>query len=117
MPEILQAKPANRRRSPRRRPRSAVKVECRRGTSGMGANLVVTVLDVSDSGTRLIVKQALEPRAEVEIILSGYGLKTPIKRIGNVRWQVALENGQFCMGIEFQKHLPYRDWQSLASPN
>jgi hypothetical protein len=44
-------------------------------------------------------------------------MKSPIKRIGVVRWQLKLDNGLFCAGIEFQKRINYRDWQLIASPN
>ena len=117
MPDTPDSTYANRRKSPRRRPRSAVRVECRKGSSGFGNNLVAAVLDVSDTGARLVLTEAVEPRAEVEIIIAGYGLKDPIKRIGTIRWLVKMENGQFCIGVEFQKRLVYRDWQNLASPN
>jgi|ERR1019366_3402589 c-di-GMP-binding flagellar brake protein YcgR len=108
---------ANRRKSQRRKPRRTVKIECRKGSYGLGANLAVVVLDLSDTGVRLIASQELEAQAEVEIIISGYGMTKAIKRAAYVRWQVKLENGQFCLGVEFQKRLPYRDWQNLASPN
>lgn len=108
--------PVNRRKSQRRRPRSTVKLECRKGTSGLGPNIAVSVLDVSDTGARLTVSQPLAQLAEVETIISGYGMRVSIKRLANVRWQLKLENGQFCTGVEFQKRLVYRDWQNLASP-
>jgi hypothetical protein len=108
---------ANRRRSQRRKPRNSVKVECRKGSSGLGANLAKTLLDVSDSGVRLVVPQALDLQSEVEIIIGGYGMKAPIKRLGTVRWLLKLEGGLYCAGIEFQKHIDYREWQNLASPS
>ncbi|MSQ94368.1 MAG: PilZ domain-containing protein [Gemmataceae bacterium] len=81
------------------------------------AALAVQLLDLSDTGVRLIVSHALDVPAEVEIIIGGYGMKQPLKRMGTVRWQVKMENGSYCAGIEFQKYLPYRDWQNLASPS
>jgi hypothetical protein len=117
MPNTSDPAQANRRKSPRRRPRSAVRVECRKGSSGFGANVVAAVLDVSDTGVRVVLTQAFDPSTEVEILIAGYGLKEPLKRLGNVRWNVKTESGQFCTGIEFQKRLVYRDWQNLSSPN
>lgn len=114
---VLQPAQSNRRKSPRRRPRSAVKIECRKGTTGLGNNLIATVLDVSDTGVRAVLTQELAPRAEVEIIITSFSVKETIKRVGVIRWQVKMENGQFCTGIEFHKRLVYRDWQNLASPN
>jgi hypothetical protein len=107
----------NRRRSPRRKARTSVKVQCRKGSHGLGSNLASNVLDVSDTGVRLIITEPLELLAEVEIIINGYGMKGSIKRLGNIRWQVKLENDQFCVGVQFQRSLAYRDWENLVSPN
>lgn len=117
METLTASSPKNRRRSVRRAARNSVKAECRKGAYGLGADLAVQLLDLSDSGIRLIIKQALDIRAEVEIIIGGYGMRQPLKRLGNVRWLIALEGGLFGVGIEFQKHLPYREWQTLASPS
>jgi hypothetical protein len=92
-----------------------VQIECRKGLYGLGPNLSGGVLDISDSGVRLIVKQALTILDEVEILISGYGVQKAIKRLGNVRWQVTAADGSFCIGVEFQKRLVYRDWQNLIS--
>jgi PilZ domain len=108
---------ANRRRSPRRRARAYVKVECRIGAHGFGPNLAATTLDIADTGVRMIVKQALELGGVVEFTVSGHGLLVTIKRLARVRWQLPLKDGQFCVGLEFDKRLEYRDWQSLASPS
>ena len=108
---------SNRRVGQRRKPRTYVKLQCRRGNLGLGPDLAASLLDISDSGVRLIVKEELQLRGEVEVIISAHGLKDLVKRLGNVRWQVKLETGLFCVGIQLQKHLPYRDWQYLASPS
>jgi hypothetical protein len=117
MEKIATAKQTNRRKSQRRRLRGSVKVECRKGSYGMGPNLASTTLDLSDTGARLIVTQALDILGEVEILIGGYGLRKPIKRLAYIRWQVKLEDGQYCVGAEFQKRLAYRDWQNFASPS
>jgi hypothetical protein len=117
MKNVNEPKASNRRRSRRAKARTTVKVQCRKGGYGLGPDLASSVLDLSDSGARLIIKQSLDPMAEVEVIINGYGMKSFIKRLGYVRWQVKLESGQFCVGVEFQKCLDYRDWQNLASPS
>lgn len=116
MENPVQAKPQNRRRSQRRKPRTSVKVECRKGAYGMGANLASDLLDISDSGVRMVVKQPLDAKTEVEIVVNGYGMKQALKRVGTVRWLLKLDSGLFCVGIEFQKRIDYRDWQNVASP-
>lgn len=116
MEKTTNVRKANRRRSERRRTRGYVRVECRKGAHGMGANLTSAVLDLSDSGTRLVLLEEIELNGEVEIIIGGYGTARPLRRIANVRWLYKLDDGRFCAGIEFQKLLPYRDWVNLAAP-
>jgi c-di-GMP-binding flagellar brake protein YcgR len=116
MEKIASPTKSNRRQSTRRKARGYVRVECRNGCYGLGPNLATAVLDVSDTGIRMVVKRAIELPGEVEVTIVGCGLQKPIKRVGRVRWQVTLEDGQFCLGVEFDKRLAYRDWQNLASP-
>ena len=113
----IETKAANRRGAHRRKPRGSVKIECRKGALGLGANLAGPVLDVSETGLRIILTAPLDLQTEVEVIISGYGMKEAVKRLGTVRWQLKLEAGPFCTGIEFQKRLVYRDWQNVASPS
>ena len=109
-------KKTNRRNGSRRAPRKAVKAECRRGAFGFGPNLAVTFLDISDAGVRLVLKEELPLKAEVEVVLSSLALCQPLKRLANVCWSLPLEDGRFCVGFSFQKRLPYREVQLLAAP-
>jgi len=117
MSTAVEIKAANRRKSPRRKVRTSVKLECRKGSYGLGPSVTKTVLDLSDTGVQLIVSKELTVLGEVEVLISGYGMSQNIKRVATVRWQVRLEDGSFCVGIEFQKRLNYRDWQIIAAPN
>src|SRR5436309_1737335 len=117
MDKSVSGSKANRRKSPRRRPRTSVKIECRKGSYGLGPNLGAAVLDVSDTGARLIVLEGFNLAAEVELQIMSYGINKPIKRLAVIRWQVTLADGRFCIGAEFLKRLDYRDWQNLASPS
>jgi hypothetical protein len=105
----------NRRKSPRRKPRTFIKLKCRKGNLGFGANVAVTLLDISETGARLVVTQELTPGQEVE--LEGHGLKQRIKKIACVRWQLKLDDGNFGAGVEFDKPLLYADWQNIILPN
>jgi hypothetical protein len=78
--------PANRRQSQRCKARQSVQVECRNGAYGLGPNLSQMVLDISDSGVRLVVTQALSIADEIEIVITAYGVSKPIKRFGIIRW-------------------------------
>ena len=114
---MIAAKTANRRESTRRKARTSVLLTCRIGALGMGPNISRSVLDISDTGVRLVVRKELVLPMEVEISITSYGMRQPILRLAEVRWQVELADGAFCVGIEFHKRLSYRDWQTLAAPN
>lgn len=116
MPATTQTKWTNRRGSQRRAARGTVKIHCRRGAYGFGVDLAVRPLDLSESGARLVISTALDVMEEVEILITGYGVRGTIKRIGNIRWIVESADGTYCVGVEFQKRLPYRDWQNLVAP-
>ncbi len=105
---------SNRRRSRRSGVRGQARVECRKGSLGLGPNLAVTGLDISETGIRLILKATLEIGQEVEIVLSGLGLNRPLKRPGKVVWSLALEDGRWCAGVSFEKALRYADVQNLG---
>jgi hypothetical protein len=116
MPSIKTSTQTNRRSSQRKHPRRTVKVECRKGTLGLGPNLVTSFLDLSEGGVRVILKVGFQPGDEVEVVLLGYGMKEAIKRLANVCWSLPLENGSHAVGLHFQKILPHRDVQTLAVP-
>src|SRR5687767_13410740 len=109
------AAPRNRRLSPRRTAKSGTKVECRKGTMGLGANLAVGLLDVSESGSRLLLKTALEPNQEVEVVLLAVGQVREVKMPGRVVWCVEAADGRHCVGIHFDKRLNYATLQDLGS--
>ena len=104
----------NRRLSRRRPAKGRVKVACRRGALDIGSNLALSLLDVSETGARLMVKQALEPGREVSIGLEGQSSIRPIPRVAVVAWCVAAADGAFCTGVIFQKRLAYRDLLELS---
>ena len=104
----------NRRLSRRRPPKGRVKITCRRGALDLGPNLALSLLDVSVTGARLIVKQTLEPGREVSIGLEGQSSIRPIPRVAVVTWCVPAADGTFCAGVHFQKRLSYRDFLELS---
>ena len=60
--------PSNRRRAARRKPRGYVKLECRKGSIGLGANVGSTLLDVSETGARLVVRQELQSQQDEQAL-------------------------------------------------
>jgi hypothetical protein len=83
---------------------------------GLGPNLAIKLLDVSETGARLVVSEELAAGQEVEVELEALGLKNRTKMVSSICWQLKLEDGSFCVGVRFDKQLNYADWQNLALP-
>jgi hypothetical protein len=81
---------------------------------GLGKNIALSTLDVSEVGGRFIVKEELKPGQDVEITLESVTVPVPIKRMGTVVWCLASKDG-YCIGVRFDKFLPYPDWQSMTT--
>lgn len=104
----------NRRAFRRRDPSPSVRVECR-PMPFLARNVCVQCLDISETGIRLVIKKELRPNDEVEVLITGGGLTVSVKRIAKVQWVTPAENGLFCVGLFFQKSLPYRHFQAVTS--
>ena len=105
----------NRRVSRRQKPKRSTKAVCLKGAFGLGRNIALSVLDVSETGARLVVKESLAPGPEVEVSLESIQLPRPAKRAATVGWCVAAENGTYGIGVRFAKMLGFADWQSLTA--
>ena len=108
--------PANRERrlSPRLPTRGVLKAVCREGALEPGPNLALTVLDLSETGARLVVKQPLAPGRKVYVNLEGSDGGRPILRGGDVVWSLPTTDGTFCVGVSFHKRLQPSDLLSLT---
>jgi len=93
-----------------------VVIEVRKGTKSLGPNLAVHLLDLSVDGAGVFMKGELQENDEVEILLSGNGIRSTIKRIARVRWVSKLESGHYIMGFSFDKQLPFTDVTSFVRP-
>jgi hypothetical protein len=78
--------------------------------------VAISLLDISETGARLVVRQELKLRQEVEVELEAHGVNHLVKRVASVRWQLRLDDGAFCVGVEFEKQLVYADWLNIAAP-
>ncbi len=80
---------------------------CRKGTLGLGPNIAVGLLDVSETGVRLLVKVALPKGQEVEVSLLPPGHAREFRLTGQVVWSQETTDGHHCVGIHFDKLLSY----------
>jgi hypothetical protein len=106
------------RRASRRRPlRCNIRIECRKGNLGLGPNLVRRVLDVSETGMRLLLAAELPVGQETELLFEPRGSGKPIKRMGRVVWGFKSGDDGYCAGLHFDKPLSYVYIQDIAAPH
>jgi hypothetical protein len=110
--------PSVNRRASRRAPlRGSIRVECRKGSLGLGPDLTGCPLDISETGARLILKSSLPMGQEVEVLVHGAGgYGRPLKRTGRVIWAFPTDDGRCCVGVRFGGHVPFADLQNLTRP-
>jgi hypothetical protein len=114
LPLITTASVANRRRTRRCALSGHAKTECRKGIMGLGGNVAVTTLDISETGARLIVQIPFAPGTEVELQFMGAGLAKALKRTAKVVWSLLLPDNCHAVGLLFDKHLSHAELQRLA---
>ena len=103
----------NLRRSRRQSPKTGTKVRAYRNALGLGPNIAVTILDVSEVGVRLVLKEPLPEKAEFAVEFEASG-RRPIKIGARIVWTLLLADGNTCVGADFSKKLPYSDLAVLA---
>jgi len=104
----------NRRANPRRAPKGSTRVTCRRGALGLGPNVALALLDVSEAGARLLVKASLTRGQEIELGLLAPGCMRESTLPGRVIWSIQTADGAYCIGVQFQKRLSYPALQALS---
>lgn len=104
----------NRRLAMRRLAKRKVRVACRKGALDLGHNLADKVLDVSETGIRLVLRVALEVDQEVTVAMEGFGHHRPVMRLGKVVWCRPDGAEAYQVGIHLEKSLPYRDVLELS---
>lgn len=104
----------NRRSSRRLLPKGKIKLGLYKGSMDLGANLAVSIVDISETGLRLLAKTALDQDQEVMVTLEGVAHRRSLKRTGKVIWSVPAENSAFLVGVRLHKPLEYRDVVQLT---
>lgn len=104
----------NRRIDRRREPKRSTKVTCRKGALDLGPNVALGILDVSETGVRLRLCEAVPAHQEVAVTLEGPNHMRPLRRVGRVIWCISTIDGAYCSGVHFDKRLPYVDFVKLT---
>jgi len=97
----------NRRAASRSRTKPASKVTCITGKYGLGPNDALELLDVSETGVRLIVQSPLTAGQEVKIGLEALAARRPTTVSAQVVWCVPLADGTHCIGARFDRPLEW----------
>lgn len=109
-----QKKPSNKRVTSRLPSRKSTKLRCYRGI-GMGENVALELLDVSETGLRMRVKLDLPVQTALQVSLQGMVHRRPLEREAEVVWcRAASEPGEFLVGARFNKRLTYKEIQDLG---
>jgi hypothetical protein len=98
----------------KRPPRHGAQLEFRRGSSGLGPNLGLELIDVSEDGLCAHVKESAPPGAEVEVAV-GRPLGGKLhRRHGRVRWSRPAWGSGFLVEVVFGRRLTLVELNEVA---
>ncbi len=104
----------DRRLGVRYSPRKDTMATCHRGTLGLGRDLAVSVLDLSDIGGRVVLHEPLDRGQVVEIGLLAPGWSAAVKRLGVIVWLEETGIAGCEAGILFSRSLEFNDLRDLC---
>ena len=111
-----QSSPPKQPRGRRQTPRRGIRVVCRRGEAGLGANIALTLLDLSEDGAGLLLSEVVRAGEQLTLRLALAGPGQPLRQAGVVAWVVPTVGGACCAGVRFSKRLNEDDFSRLARP-
>ena len=115
MPDPAPKKP-NKRLSRRNPARGTTRLRVYRNTMGLGPNIASTLLDLSETGLRVVLTEAATVGQQVEVNLESAASGRTIKMPAEVVWVVPGADGAFVVGLRLQKALAYSDLMALTKP-
>src|SRR3954468_6249548 len=93
---------ADRRVQARYPVRAGARVACYRGPEGPGPDLAADALNLSETGIRLLLREAVAPGEAVRLRLCPRGFREPAVRLGKVVWSLKLPaSGYYYAGVHF----------------
>jgi hypothetical protein len=104
----------NKRLSRRRLPKDAIRVICQKGTLELGPNLALALLNLSEDGACVLLKEALKPREDVVLNLETVISLRPVKCPGQVAWCQPVGDGTYSVGIRFERRVPWLELLNLT---
>lgn len=104
----------NRRAARRRSSKGSTRLFCYRGPMGLGPNLGLSAIEISETGACLLVKAAFTKGEEMEVNLEGMVHRRPIRKMARVVWVVQAGPDCWRVGVQFQGSLRYAELNDLA---
>lgn len=102
--------PIEHRRINRRTVNKGTAVTCRKGVLGLGPDLAIRILDMSESGARLVVGVELVKGDEIELSLTPLGMNKPKVLMAVVEWCYKSKDSEgYWVGATFSSTLTYGD--------
>lgn len=95
-------------------PRPGTKAACRAEAPATGPDTALAVVNLSDAGARLRLREPLEVGQLVEVDLLAPAWRQPVRRSGVVVWSREFEDGTCQAGIFFAKGLTPVDLRDLC---
>jgi hypothetical protein len=102
------APPRTDQRAARQPPGGPTVARAYRDASGRGQDIAVAVLDVSEGGVRLLLREELPPGQEFLVSLEGPAAP-PVTVIARLVWSVAAADANFVVGASFQAAICFAD--------
>jgi hypothetical protein len=104
---------SNQRLSPRRTPKRGTRATGHPGALATGPNVVLSLLDLSKSGARLLVAEPLQEGQGVALTLQESSQAQPLTIPAVVVWSAPGEGG-CCVGVFFWQWLHYTEFRALT---
>ncbi len=95
-------------------PRRQTRIACHRGMSDLRPDVALALLDLSETGARLVAREALEPGQRVYLVLEEPSGGRTARRQGMVAWSVPAADGTHCVGIKLLRRLGPEELRDLA---
>jgi hypothetical protein len=105
---------SDRRGTVRRLARAAACVEIRRGLTGTNPNLALKLVDVSDDGIQVLLKERMRAWEVVEVALAPAAAGGAVRGPAIVCWCVPTPTGQFRAGLQLRHRLTADDIAMLG---
>ena len=109
-------KQANKRLSRRCPAKGTTRLKVYRNAMGLGPNIATTLLDLSETGLRVILKESLTAGQQVEVNLESASTGKTIKTKAGVVWVVPGADAKFVVGLRLEKSLAHADLMALTKP-